>query len=104
MAKKKHKDGSAQTEDILDKFSSKERTKEPIFDDPTCIDGAISEADDEEDDEGLDLDWLLQPPTLEVIAETVVCKRGKSWINLTVQYEKQADETFEYEFLIEEVS
>lgn len=100
---KKKKEGATKSEDILNYFSNKEVPKEPMFDDPTCVDGAVPDEDDDDDDDNIDLDWLLQAPTLEVIQEIITCKGQKPHLSIVVQYEKQSDDAFEYEFSIEEI-
>lgn len=104
MKDDKYKEGAAKSEDIIDIFTQKYGgLHQPLFDDPTCIDGAQGDDDDEDDDDVIDIEWALEPPELEVINEQIICRNNKSWVNLVIQYERQEDAKFEYIFDIEEV-
>jgi hypothetical protein len=98
-----NKDSTPKSEDIIRRLSKKTVFKEELFDDPTCVDGAQSDDDDDDDDEGGNLDWALRAPTIEVIGEVIMCRKGKSWINLLTQYIGYDSEDIEYEFVIEEI-
>lgn len=90
-------------EDILRKLRNVTSTKEEIFDDPTCVDGAANIGEEDEDDETVDLDWLLKAPNIDIVSEIVRCRKNKAWINLTAQFIGEDSDEFEYEFEIIEV-
>lgn len=103
MGKTPKYQGQHHSDDIVHRHKDKHEPKEPIFDDPTCIDGAIGDGDDDDDD-NVDIDWLLQPPIFNIVGEEVHChKNGRVSITLVVEYEAWDDDAFEYEWSIEEV-
>lgn len=97
------KDSISKSDSILKRLSQYTTVNQDMFDDPTCIDGAVPDDDDDDEDEVIDLDWLLKAPTLIPVSEIIKCRKNKSWVNLVFQFIAEDSEDFEYEFEIVEL-
>jgi hypothetical protein len=100
---KKGKDRATASNAIESEYKKRAQDNLSLIEDATCVDGAVSTTDDDDDDENLDQDWTLEAPILEVVEEIIICKKNKVWVNITVQYEAQDSDEFDYSFDIEEV-